>query len=264
MLKLFNFRRQQYIGKLKYAYFDVVSPIKKVLIATEQNVLAALSLKTGDIIWRQTLESDENGNIKFLSVDKEILTVSGVNSPLVRGWELEHGYLMWEWGVTPHNEFTGWMNIKQKLIQIDFHCSSHLTATSYHMSTGKKVNSQIIPATWLVPEHCVIQNNVIACTSNDKLLYSIKIVEEGDDIKINIHHRSLFDLFEKNIKRNLVATSGKLPLVSMNAGNNDRAILLQPEIQVIETGNQTSKVFSSTLLDQQNAIITSFAVENQV
>lgn len=252
----FTFRRKQYVGKLKYAHLDVVSPIKKVVVATEQNVVAALSLKSGDIIWRQILEPEENGSIFLLSVDKEVLTVSGKSSPLVRGWNLEHGHLLWEWGVSSFNEFSSWISFRQKLVQLDFHPSSHIVATLYQSSTGRKIKVQVIPAAWLKPENCVVQNNVVACANSDKILYSIKIVEENDDLGITVHHRSLLDLFQEEVTGKLRKTAGKLPIVNLKVGNTDKTILLQPEIKVIESGNALSQISSSTIVDQQSLITT--------
>jgi hypothetical protein len=42
-----SFRRQSYVGKLKFAHLDAASTIKKVFVATEENVVAALNLKSG-------------------------------------------------------------------------------------------------------------------------------------------------------------------------------------------------------------------------
>lgn len=44
------FRRQSYVGRIKFAQFDTVSTAKKLIVATEENVLAALNLKTGKLI----------------------------------------------------------------------------------------------------------------------------------------------------------------------------------------------------------------------
>jgi hypothetical protein len=41
------FRRQNYVGKIKFASFDTVSTAKKIIVATEENVIAALNLKSG-------------------------------------------------------------------------------------------------------------------------------------------------------------------------------------------------------------------------
>lgn len=44
------FRRQTYVGRIKFSQFDTVSTAKKIIVATEENVLAALNLKTGKLI----------------------------------------------------------------------------------------------------------------------------------------------------------------------------------------------------------------------
>lgn len=43
------FRRQQYIGKLKFASLEFSPGSKKLVVATEKNVIAALNSRTGDI-----------------------------------------------------------------------------------------------------------------------------------------------------------------------------------------------------------------------
>lgn len=90
------FRKQKLIGKVKFAGFDSVSA-DKAIVATDENVLAALSSKDGEILWRRVLETENSrGEIKFLHVIKDstskgiireddnygIITVSGSNPGL--------------------------------------------------------------------------------------------------------------------------------------------------------------------------------------
>lgn len=43
-------RRQQYVGKVRFSHFDThVQSSKKVLLATESNVFAAVNTRTGDL-----------------------------------------------------------------------------------------------------------------------------------------------------------------------------------------------------------------------
>lgn len=43
-------RRQQYVGKVRFSYFDThVQGTKKLLLATENNIFAALNTRTGDL-----------------------------------------------------------------------------------------------------------------------------------------------------------------------------------------------------------------------
>lgn len=48
---LFSFRKQSYIGKLKFAEFDTSSTVKKIFVATEENVLTALNIKSGLLLF---------------------------------------------------------------------------------------------------------------------------------------------------------------------------------------------------------------------
>lgn len=43
------FRRQQYVGKLKFASLEFSPGSKKLVVATEKNVIAALNSRTGEI-----------------------------------------------------------------------------------------------------------------------------------------------------------------------------------------------------------------------
>lgn len=47
-ISLFS-RRQQYIGKLKFASLEFSPGSKKLVVATEKNVIAALNSRTGEI-----------------------------------------------------------------------------------------------------------------------------------------------------------------------------------------------------------------------
>lgn len=42
-------RRQQYVGKLKFASLEFSPGSKKLVVATEKNVIAALNSRTGEI-----------------------------------------------------------------------------------------------------------------------------------------------------------------------------------------------------------------------
>lgn len=46
----FFYRRQQYVGNVRFAHFDThIQSSKKVLVATEKNVFAALNTRTGEL-----------------------------------------------------------------------------------------------------------------------------------------------------------------------------------------------------------------------
>jgi len=87
------------VGKLKFSGIDIKSSSKKVFVATEENVIAALSFKTGEILWRQILERDAQGVVQLMHVDVEMVTVTGSSPYKVRGWNTNNGNLLYEWSI---------------------------------------------------------------------------------------------------------------------------------------------------------------------
>ena len=198
-----------------------------------------------------------------MSVDNDITTISGHNLLLVRGWDLENGHLLSEWGITKGNEFTKWFSINQKLYQIDFYKNSHIDLTVYQSSSGKKLKFEKIPATWLEPEKCVVVNDVIGCVTNEKLIYSIKAVTTAGEVEIKIQHKSLLDLFKEEVSGFLKPVEGFLPVVTINAGGKNRAVNLYPEIAVIKTDEKKNQLFATANVEQQK-LVASIALENEV
>lgn len=48
LINIWIFRRQTYVGRIKFAQFDTEFNARRIIVATEENVLAALNLKTGE------------------------------------------------------------------------------------------------------------------------------------------------------------------------------------------------------------------------
>lgn len=112
------FRSNHFVGKVIDGFLD--DRFAQVYVSTDENVVAALSTDTGSIVWRQVLERDDRGAIKYTHFindestnpnsvrlnnkrddDGNVITVSGTNSILVRGWNVRTGNLGWEWIITP-------------------------------------------------------------------------------------------------------------------------------------------------------------------
>ena len=88
--------RQQYIGKVKFAYFDHYShSSRRALVATESNVIAALNARTGAIVWRKVFEKNQGNVNNLLRHADALLTVSG-NGRVLRSWDPGRGHLIWE------------------------------------------------------------------------------------------------------------------------------------------------------------------------
>uniref|UniRef100_A0A4W6G5T8 ER membrane protein complex subunit 1 n=1 Tax=Lates calcarifer TaxID=8187 RepID=A0A4W6G5T8_LATCA len=89
--------RQQYVGKVRFSHFDThVQSSKKVLLATEKNVFAALNTRTGELFWRHVDKTGPEGNIDaLLQHGQDAVLVVG-NGRLLRSWEINVGGLNWE------------------------------------------------------------------------------------------------------------------------------------------------------------------------
>ncbi|MCO5605408.1 hypothetical protein L7F22_059592 [Adiantum nelumboides] len=89
-------QHQQYIGKVKYAAFQTQSAgRKRVVVATEQNVIASLNLRSGEIFWKHVLGELDSIDGLAIVLGKYVLTLSQQGS-ILRAWHLPDGQLVWE------------------------------------------------------------------------------------------------------------------------------------------------------------------------
>lgn len=175
-----------YIGRAKFAHIDA----KRVIVATEENVVAALHLKTGQILWRQIMENPENDRIVHLHVDKEVVTISGSkNSWVVRGWDINTGTLLFEYQLFVEHE-SYWFAKDDVLYQITPFVGSHLEVTSFVLRNGGISREKTRVATpWVVDlSRCILAQHYFACISTDDsnaILYYVDATSE--DFKVNSH-----------------------------------------------------------------------------
>ncbi|XP_061831444.1 ER membrane protein complex subunit 1 [Nerophis lumbriciformis] len=89
--------RQQYVGKVRFAHFDAQTQAsKKVILATENNVFAAVNTRTGELLWRHVDKTGPNGHINaLLHHGQDAVLVVG-NGRILRSWDINVGGLNWE------------------------------------------------------------------------------------------------------------------------------------------------------------------------
>ncbi|OWK12705.1 hypothetical protein Celaphus_00014700 [Cervus elaphus hippelaphus] len=88
--------RQQYVGKLKFASLEFSPGSKKLVVATEKNVIAALNSRTGEILWRHVDKGSAEGVVDaMLLCGQDAITVSN-GGRIMRSWETNIGGLNWE------------------------------------------------------------------------------------------------------------------------------------------------------------------------
>ncbi|XP_073426418.1 ER membrane protein complex subunit 1 isoform X1 [Dendrobates tinctorius] len=87
--------RQQYVGRMKFAALESGQGAKKLIAATEKNVIVALNSRTGDILWRHIDKDTAEGAVDaLLMYGQDAITISG--GRVLRSWEVNIGGLNWE------------------------------------------------------------------------------------------------------------------------------------------------------------------------
>ncbi|KAF8400837.1 hypothetical protein HHK36_014140 [Tetracentron sinense] len=87
---------QQYIGKVNHAVFHTQKAgRKRVVVSTEENVIASLDLRRGAIFWRHVLGANDAVDEIDIALEKYVITLSSEGS-LLRAWNLPDGQMVWE------------------------------------------------------------------------------------------------------------------------------------------------------------------------
>ncbi|KAL7051439.1 hypothetical protein ACKWTF_004466 [Chironomus riparius] len=192
--------RKKFVGTIKFGYFDAQNADKSI-VATDENVLAAISSKNGDILWRKVFETDNTrGEIKFLHVTREgksiasqsgdqspfdIITVNGNNPFFFRGYNMNNGNLLWEWSITatsqdPENSLFFFKEYSMYHVLPIW--NSHIEVTEYHASTGQQSNptTSSIFAAYITKDNCVLNGQYFACIVKEQLLVIDLIADQNN------------------------------------------------------------------------------------
>ncbi|XP_039017122.1 ER membrane protein complex subunit 1-like [Hibiscus syriacus] len=87
---------QQYIGKVKQAVFSSQKTgRRRVIVSTEENVIASLDLRHGEIFWRHLLGSNDVIDGIDIGLGKYVISLSSGGS-ILRSWNLPDGQMVWE------------------------------------------------------------------------------------------------------------------------------------------------------------------------
>eukprot|EP00457_Paulinella_chromatophora_P000844 gb/GEZN01000844.1/.p1 GENE.gb/GEZN01000844.1/~~gb/GEZN01000844.1/.p1 ORF type:complete len:1049 (-),score=205.00 gb/GEZN01000844.1/:433-3579(-) len=93
----------EHVGEVQHAVFN--QPNRRVVVGTASNVVAALSTKTGEVLWRQPLPVHEAlRGMAALTASKDeaviSLSCSMSGESALRAWRIKDGALLWDWGST--------------------------------------------------------------------------------------------------------------------------------------------------------------------
>ncbi|XP_043801911.1 ER membrane protein complex subunit 1 isoform X1 [Apis laboriosa] len=233
--------KQNYVGKIKFANFDTVSAAKKIIVATEENVIAALNLKSGQILWRRVLEKGYAGQIRALGgvTDEDLVSVNGGVPAIVRAWDLATGHILHEWPIAEQNH-NRIKDVKWHIKDGTLHhilpiYNSGVEVTSYDSKTGDKIKTRRVSAPFITQEtECVLAAPYLACLKGDSSLAILFLVHLFDtnsqpqSVTIN----TIFGAGAQG-PYHLESVLGEEPVVSISADNNQRKrIFLVGEVPV--------------------------------
>eukprot|EP00240_Pyramimonas_obovata_P016193 CAMPEP_0118946662 /NCGR_PEP_ID=MMETSP1169-20130426/44598_1 /TAXON_ID=36882 /ORGANISM="Pyramimonas obovata, Strain CCMP722" /LENGTH=270 /DNA_ID=CAMNT_0006892691 /DNA_START=185 /DNA_END=993 /DNA_ORIENTATION=- len=89
---------KQFVGEVTSAVFSTGSSKKRAYVITEENVVAAVNLREGEIAWRHVFpEDDKVERLIDMPSNRQILTLSAMGRN-VRAWSSMEGTLLWEAG----------------------------------------------------------------------------------------------------------------------------------------------------------------------
>ncbi|XP_076672940.1 ER membrane protein complex subunit 1 isoform X1 [Andrena cerasifolii] len=233
--------KQNYVGKIKFASFDTVSTAKKIIVATEENVIAALNLKSGQILWRRVLEKGYAGHIRALggASDGDLVSVSGGVPAIVRAWDLAAGHIIHEWPIAEQNpdriKDVKWHIKDGTLHHILPIYNSGVEVTSYDSKTGDKLKTRRVSAPFISQEtECVLAAPYLACLKGDSSL-AILLLVHLFDTNAQPQSVTINTIFGAGAQGpyHLESVLGEEPVVSISAdGNQRKRILLVREVPV--------------------------------
>ncbi|GIY97460.1 ER membrane protein complex subunit 1 [Caerostris extrusa] len=259
--------RQQYIGKVKFTYIDpTIGGSQKFVVATEENVIACLSTRTGSIIWRQILESGDTGSIDAMSEDGDLITISG-GGRFLRSWDPNTGVLLWETSFpnAPIEDALNYFQISsstKEIIKIEALPKQHAKILLYSYTRGSLKTSNIIPIPWYdkASDCSFISSTYFICIeSSKKVLQLLSVKDSGAFIPVTL--QSLGIEIEESIKEVKAISlpyqgSSDKPMLALQL--EDSGMLLQilpPGIKLIKLLSKMNKI-TSTLIDDKLVIFT--------
>ncbi|XP_050532938.1 ER membrane protein complex subunit 1 isoform X2 [Daktulosphaira vitifoliae] len=239
--------RQSYVGEIKFSTIDTDATTKRVYVATKSNVVASMTIDTGDIVWRQILEKGPDGNIQLLHPTKsKIITVSGTNIIKVRGWDVKDGHLNLEWSIEAENVLY-WFVFNGLLHKV-YTSDNIISVDTYYLETGTKGKSTYTyPVHWFTGyDRCALSTGSLACLSVSGELSIVTLTKATkDQLIVNEHSENIkaipgspipaFIIKNNNIKKIVFIKDNKAYTQTLSRGASpfiytymaDRHILLQ-------------------------------------
>lgn len=273
--------RQQYIGKVKFAYIDpVIAGTHKFVVATEENVLACLSTRTGSIIWRQILERGKLGEIDALSEEGDLITVNG-GGQFIRSWDHTTGALQWE-TTFPHaqnNDVIQYFEINalhKEIIKIEIFPQKHTKVLVYDFDRASLKTSETIATPWHNEKtKCsFISSNYFLCMdssnsvspSHSITLQLLSVKDAGAFISVPLQIFGIDLSNVKDIKLNPVPYQDSMenPVFALHYGETVTLLEIKPPgIKLIKSIESVDEI-ASTSIDNKLVLFSVSRTDDQL
>ncbi|KAG2458903.1 EMC1 protein, partial [Polypterus senegalus] len=234
--------RRQYVGKVQFAYFDTQTQAsKKLLVATDQNVIASINSRTGELYavvvsgngrflrswetnigglnWEMVLDTGSFQFATFIGVQDTVKYVAVLKETAISLHYLSNGHQKWVENlpdsetVTYQLVYSGGNGI---VYVLGLTTRSHLTIIAYNLEDGEILSQVLVQCPWIVSLHsnCAIvgEGNLVCADSETRSLYTLAL-ETGRTLT-QVTMQSLDLSLEEGFQPHIIATQ---PNPALNA-----------------------------------------------
>ncbi|XP_075696636.1 ER membrane protein complex subunit 1 isoform X2 [Rhinoderma darwinii] len=185
--------RQQYVGRFRFAALESGQGAKKLIAATEKNIIVALNSRTGDILWRHIDKDTADGSVDaLLMYGQDAVTISG--GRVLRSWEVNIGGLNWEALLEPGSfQAAGFAGTQDTARYIAVLKNSALSL--HYLSNGHQKWSEPLPDSGAVQYQLLHSSykgvvHVVGIVPNDHIRILTFSVEDGSisqQVQVSTH-----------------------------------------------------------------------------
>ncbi|KAL7975821.1 hypothetical protein Chor_004560, partial [Crotalus horridus] len=183
--------RQQYVGKLKFAFLEASPASKKLIVATEENVVAALNSRSGEIraLWRHVDKGTPEGAVDAMLIHGQdaVKYVAILKKSSILLHYLSNGYQKWLEHL-PESEIVQYQLVYSHgtgvVHVVGISPQSHLSVLTFSIEDGEMTRQIRVAAPWLrnlVGTCNIVEKATLVCVNPaTQSLYTLSLEAEEE------------------------------------------------------------------------------------
>ncbi|KAG8142207.1 hypothetical protein E2320_006157 [Naja naja] len=181
--------RQQYVGKLKFAFLEASPASKKLIVATEENVVAALNSRSGEILWRHVDKGTPEGAVDAMLIHGQdaVKYVAILKKSSLLLHYLSNGYQKWTEHL-PESEMVQYQLVYSHgtgvVHVVGISPQSHLNILTFSIEDGEMTRQIRVAAPWLrhLSGTCnIVEEATLVCVNPaTQSLYTLSLEAEEE------------------------------------------------------------------------------------